>query len=343
MASGVVSGGYPLEVLRPPDGVDFLATKASSWPHAQSHRYLDNLKGRRDVVLLRRQLSRLPDGAVLVCRGRDNLDVEETAEEWDYGFCQKRGADLFFAYASGDAECFSIGGVNFVHLVHLALRSPAVIQENAPAMTRQQPVLVLAHGWSPQVGPRYPLIQRMEAHALRKGWKVIVPDFRPAYAHGEPRARAERVKMLCEELIVLLGRDGCHHGSAPSLALVGHSQGGAAVASCCTDKVCRALDIRGVLMLGPEDPTFHDRMNWKPPVRHVEIVHAVDDDTISIQSIRRLAKHWHCPMVELFSPATPKGAVTASGDDVHHDFLANDLMKRALQVFDQFLEKCVQE
>lgn len=294
----------------------------------------DGLSIQRDVAILRRQLEQLENGVSVPCRGRDFVD-----QDWDYGFCTKQGAWLCFEYISGDKEKFLIRGVDFFQLVHLAL-SNVMLCGSSAISTENKPIVVLAHGWSPEVGPNYPLIHRLEQCAHEKGWKVIVPDFRPTYKHGERRARSERVNVLYEELLVLLSS--FKQTVAPSrLVLVGHSQGGAAVAKACTRKVCSSLEIRGVLMLAPEDPTCHDRMDWRPEVSNLEIVHSVGDATIDIDPIRRLAKKWQCDFTELSSHNIPKGKQTSYGDDIHHDFLSDDLMKCAIQRFGLFLDKCV--
>ena len=59
-----------------------------------------------------------------------------------------------------------------------------------------------------------------------------------------------------------------------NVVLIGHSQGGAASAHACTDRVVASAHIHGLLMLGSENPQSHDGMSWVPKVPQIEIVHA---------------------------------------------------------------------
>ena len=317
-----------------------------SWSSKERHDFLCNLQS-DTLAHLRRELHQLADGTTVPCRGRDN----KYDGAWDYGFCTKMGPHLSFQYRSGDKECFSIDGVNFVDLVHLAVKrpllsSPSGINMLSPSKRAAKPIVLLAHGWSPQVGPNYPVIRLLAARARERGCRVIVPDFRPTYSHGPHRSRAERVKQIYEELLVTLANNANDNNTElPPLILVGHSQGGAAVACACTPKVCAGesskINIRGLLMLGTEDPTAHDAMNWRPPVPHIEMVHAVHDMTIGIGPIRNLSRKWGCQLTELSSQLAHKGAVGIHGEDIHHDFLARDLMEDVTTAFEACLDKCL--
>ena len=145
-----------------------------------------------------------------------------------------------------------------------------------------------------------------------------MPDFRATYAYGTQRGRSERVKAIYEELL-------CSARTAERVALVGHSQGGAASAHACVDRVVAAANVKGLLMLGSENPCTMDGMDWRPCVRHLQLVHAVGDAVIGLGDIRRVAARWDAPLVELTSNVK-HGSVDCWGDDVHHDFLAKDLM-----------------
>lgn len=297
---------------------------------------------------LRRRLHAAADGAVLPCRGRDRFHdhraapgtgactaaCREAHTEWDYGVLVKRGARLYFLYESGDVEDFLIDAVDFERLVHPALARAGAPGGAAPPRGGGDPcgVVVLAHGWSEEVGPNYPLVRTLEHVARRRGWRVVVPDFRETYRYGAVRGRAERVRVLYEELL-------CLRPAARPVVFVGHSQGGAAAAHACTPRVCDALDVRGLLMLGSENPLSMDGMDWRPPVPHLRIVHAAGDRVIYASDIRRVAERWRVPLTELAS-SVEAGATDADGDDIHHEFLARDLMLGVVGIASALLDAC---
>lgn len=311
---------WPLQTVGPTDGL-------SSWP-SPNDEFLE-ITTADEVAALRQQVEDFDDGVMLACRGRDSL-----ADDWDYGYCTKLGCRLYFHYCSGDMESFRISYVNFRKLVQLALRSPdqqiVPVLDMGPQHVRG--VIIIAHGWSPDGGPNYPLIRKLEAQAKFRGWGVTVPDFRPAYEHSKTRSRAERVVILYEELL-------CMQPPPPFVAFVGHSQGGAAAAYACTDRLCAAWDVRGLLMIGSENPLSLDNMDWRPKVPNLHILHATGDNVIPCESLRRCAEQWGCQFTEL-SSSIPEGAKDRWGDDINHDFLAPDLIRGVTLHFNAFLDGC---
>jgi hypothetical protein len=74
-----------------------------------------------------------------------------------------------------------------------------------PRLSSAHPrLLVLAHGFCPDAGPGYTFLSVLRVAVCRvPGWAVVVPDFRPTYEpFWGPRARAERTRILVEELLV---------------------------------------------------------------------------------------------------------------------------------------------
>lgn len=279
-----------------------------------------------DSDKLRKFLSNLKQGAMLLCRGRDTI-----SDDWDYGIATKSGERLFIHYESNDAEsirtdCISSKLVEFVQ---------SFPTKKAKSATKG--VIILSHGWSPQVGPNYPLINALRTIGNSEGFEVIVPDFNKQihqYTTNQVRSRAERVKVIYEELLSL---DPSFNRQVP-IILVGHSQGGAASATACTDKLCKSRNICGLLMLGSENPISLDKMNWVPQVENMKIIHATGDNVISIESLRKCAQKWNCEFKELTSTAVGKDKW---GDDINHDFLAKDLMRDVKIEFRNFIRQCI--
>merc|ERR1719172_65705 len=108
-----------------------------------------------ELCEIQRQISRLPDEAVMPCRGRNGPHLE-----WDYGFATKKDRGfIHFVYGSGDRETLPIRGISFGKLVQLEII--------AKRPTARKLTLILAHGLSPEVGPHYPLIQRFHESARK--------------------------------------------------------------------------------------------------------------------------------------------------------------------------------
>merc|ERR1712137_1126942 len=106
-----------------------------------------------------------------------------------------------------------------------------------------------------------------------------------------------------------------------------------------TARIVDAIPIRGLLMLGSENPLWLDGMDWRPPVPQLRLVHAIGDKVISINDIRSLAEHWNLQMDELTSTVAG-GARDAFGDDINHEFIAKDLIQQAVSIFSDFLDTC---
>lgn len=275
------------------------------------------------------------------CRGRDRPDLK-----WDYGFGTKKDRGfMHFVYRSGDEETFPISGILFGKLVQLEIadrseRSSAIQRHPRPSTAAHNlPTLILAHGLSPDVGPHYPLIQHFQERAQKKGWKVIVLDFRETYGNGtlaeytSAWSHAWRVSIVQETMRKVASQGG-------AVVLVGHSQGGAACARACSADLANEVDIRGLMMIGSEYPHKAPHcMSSRPVVNNIEIVHAEGDAMIPIEPMYECARLWKCHLIPLKSQV-PKGAHMADGDDINHEFLAEDLMLPATQHFASFLDKC---
>jgi pimeloyl-ACP methyl ester carboxylesterase len=355
----------PIEVTDPNRGLDRFATDQDAFVVLKT--FKKTAKGtkkrpetdiQRDVDILCDFLESLPDGSCLPVRGRDRLDAG--FDEWDSGMALKSGSNLWFLYGSGDLEGFPIRRINFVHLVQFtAARSGSpqsgrtqieddVEEDDASNRHRDCPahadVVVISHGWSEEVGPDYPLIRTLEMMTVRCGWRAVVPDYRPTYRYGSARGRSERVRALYEELICLSGEE-CRceqRGDVQRrrrVVLVGHSQGGAASAFACTDRVVQAGNIVGLLMLGSENPRALDGMGWAPSPARTLIVHAEGDGVISSGELADVAKAWGCQFVELQSSVRARQR-DWEGDDINHDFLSRDLMESCMQLFEEFLNDC---
>ena len=291
-------------------------------------------------------LQSLEDGTIVLCRGRDPVPGN-THGEWDYGLGTKTGDRIYINYVSQDSESLKITTINS-DLIQLAERkSPG--DQVRPAMSStagagsssswqdKKGVMIISHGWSPQVGPNYPLIHELQQLGKQHDWHVIVPNFKTqinSYTTNHQRSRAERVKVIYEELLCMRLTD------KTPIILVGHSQGGAASATACTEKLCACLNICGLLMLGSEDPTYLDNMNWVPKcVKNVKIVHATGDGVIGIEPLRNCARRWSCMFVELTSD-DKYGSKDKWNDDVNHDFLSKDLMRKVKNEFISFIRNC---
>ena len=109
----------------------------------------------------------------------------------------------------------------------------------------QHNIIILCHGFSPERGPNYLFLVLLKNYFLSLGFTVIEPDFRDTYRYGAFRGRSERVNTVLAELLVANST----YSSTPgrrNIILVGHSQGGAAVAQACmSTRVVQSGNIRG--------------------------------------------------------------------------------------------------
>eukprot|EP00697_Spironema_sp_BW2_P006020 gnl/Spiro4/18380_TR9837_c0_g1_i1.p1 gnl/Spiro4/18380_TR9837_c0_g1~~gnl/Spiro4/18380_TR9837_c0_g1_i1.p1 ORF type:complete len:604 (+),score=208.82 gnl/Spiro4/18380_TR9837_c0_g1_i1:101-1912(+) len=323
-----------LEPLEPLDAV--------AWFTSSTDRFFEppDESGEQCSAEIRTWLHSLHDGDCIGFRGRAaNAAASSGFTPWDYGFALKSGPCLFYIYQNGTLECLTIDHTNFSKLVHIALPREHI---HTPVATpsHYSRVLILSHGWSPLVGPNYALVRTLERVAMSRNWHVVVPDFRAVYKYGSQRSRAERTRMIYEEIICLYPRP-------QVLALAGHSQGGAASAYCCTPRVVSAANIRGLMLIGSEHPCSLDAMSWRPPVTQLEIVHAEGDSVVSVEEISDAATRWGVkphilPSPLRSSPRTSDAAAVNCGDDVCHDFLRSDLMEGLVVQFTQFLVACEQ-
>lgn len=275
------------------------------------------------------------DGSCFPIRGRDYGAKMNEFDEWDGGVAVKNGERLFFIYESGCIESFMISYINFQDLIHFTIvkEEEEIILQDKQLNCDPDKVIILSHGFSEQVGPNYPLIRSLETIAIRLGWKVIVPDFRPTYRFGAHRGRAERVRMIYEELLCLTPKP-------KTIVLIGHSQGGAASCLACTERVVNSYPLSGLLLFGTENPLSLDGMNWIPPLPKEKIlfVHSEGDYVISLGEIESVSRRWDCELVTV-SSNVKHGERDCWGDDIHHDFIAKDLMSSAVDILKQFLSQ----
>jgi hypothetical protein len=263
-------------------------------------------------------------------------DAPEEAELAAAGTTAARSESLsllYFLWDTGRTERFALDIVNFFDLVEFVdAASPG--RPSIPPMIPRRPghVLVLAHGWSPIVGPNYPLIRTLEAVAGNAGWEVKTPSFLESYRMGSIRGRAERVVTIYQQLL-------CLNERPTRTVLAGHSQGGAAVALACKPDVVQACHIVGLLLIGAESPLEMDGMAWTPRVPLTEIIHAADDGVISLNMIRQVAQRWQVPLTVLDSKV-PKFAEHYNQDDIAHDFLSKCLIEPLVTHFLSFLQRC---
>ena len=121
--------------------------------------------------------------------------------------------------------------------------------------------------------------------------------------------------------------------------MVGHSQGGAAAALACDERVVAACSIKGLLMVGSESPLEMDGMRWVPPVPLVRLVHADKDAVVSPNMIRQVAQRWNAPLDVLASELQAPSA-HYNEDDIAHDFMTKSLIEQLAAIFTSFLKEC---
>jgi pimeloyl-ACP methyl ester carboxylesterase len=304
-------------------------------------------------------LKSLENGAAMPVRGRDRTLTMSEADgqrraaygytEWEYGVGVKHvrndEARLFLMWEV-DVEDFRVDAVSFRDLVQFVRADslPRVELTRSAELTigSGNRVLLLAHGYSPECGPNYPLINSLSIVAQRNGFKVIVPDFRRSYAYGHGRGRSERALMLLEELLSL------DEQRRPDFVVIaGHSQGGAASAAACRrPSVVRAANVQGLYMIGSESPlSLHDGVREAPSVPHVAIVHASRDAVIGLGEIDNLVNIWREYRDDIdylvLDSKIPRRTSDCFNDDVAHDFLSRDLLEASTDHFDQFLSQIV--
>src|SRR3990167_1094363 len=300
-------------------------TEALGWFPIESDIFLTPTV--EDCAIIKCALHSLPNGTCIPTRGRD-WTGEDTFTDWEHGVAIKNDSRLFFLYDNGKIESFLIDGINFYQLVHFV--KPRIKRNSDEVINvDHKKVVILSHGWSYELGPDYPLIRTLQTIGMKLGWHVVVPDFRPSYEFGSQRGRAERVKLLFEEILSLAVKPDV-------IVLVGHSQGGAASSLACVPRVVENWNIKGLLLYGSECPLSFDAMNWIPPVPLGLIVHTKGDKVISIGEMEETAKRWNFKFLALES-TVGAGERDCWGDDINHDFTAKDLMCEAVDIFRNFL------
>jgi hypothetical protein len=201
----------------------------------------------------------LSDGEMVPLRGRDIIRDENMSfmnfSEWEYGIGIKLNRRIFLLWGSR-VESVLIDGCDYVNQLHYEMnrKYDNILLESAQSISSNL-TIILSHGFSFTDGPNYALI-RVLSNILRKhGYSLIIPDFRPrfvyfytciniavtsnahvcicmiSYKFGPSRGRSERVKIILEELIYLVGNSNIPaSGDRHKVVLIGHSQGGAASA-----------------------------------------------------------------------------------------------------------------
>jgi pimeloyl-ACP methyl ester carboxylesterase len=280
-------------------------------------------------------------GGVLPCRGRDFVPpprgsafgATPEVTPWDYGCCTVAATGKAYFIWSDKVESFAIRNLELRRLVHFVLPRAENLQRSISTGAEQSGNIVLiSHGYSPQRGPDYAVIRTLEHVSWQRGWKPIVLCFLETYSYGPLRGRSERVRMILEELLCEV-----QPRKPTRVALVGHSQGGAASSVACTDRVAQAANIAGLMLIGSESPrSVRDGQKWKPSVL-TRIVHAVDDEVVAFAELERLAQFWGTPII------AARGGVRGTDayeDDVSHDFLSQELLQIAVDSYSQFLRDC---
>jgi hypothetical protein len=229
-----------------------------------------------EAAAIKTWLYSLADGQAFACRGRDYelnsmLDalkgqVGDAPEaplspkftDWEYGVGIKMKRAIFLLWAA-KVEKHDIGSLDLISLLHMCGRTssnPPISLPPPTACPAKPTVVILCHGFSPELGPSYPLLIILRQFLSAHGYTVIQPDFTHTYAYGAARGRSERVCIVLEYLLHARSRYPDH-----SVVLVGHSQGGAAAAQACRRSVVPDGRVRGLVMLGSESA----RERIKPP------------------------------------------------------------------------------
>jgi len=233
-----------------------------------------------EAAEVKKWLYGLQDGQIFACRGRDyalnpilaalqhedpdalciSTSLPPQLTEWEYGVGIKMDRAVFLLWES-KVEKHDIGSLDLVSLLHICGHSgshPPRCDASNPvaAALPQNLVIILCHGFSPEIGASYPLLIILNNFLSRLGCTVCLPDFRDTYAYGAARGRSERVCVVLESLLHLRS---LHPDSR--VVLIGHSQGGAAVAQACRRSVVADGCIRGLVMIGSESA----RERIRPP------------------------------------------------------------------------------
>jgi hypothetical protein len=223
----------------------------------------------------------LADGQAFACRGRDyelsSILVALRGEDagaleaplspnftgWEHGVGIKMKRAIFLLWEA-KVEKHDIGSLDLISLLHICGQTPSnlPISPPLPAVCSPKPIVViLCHGFSPELGPSYPLLITLCHFLTSLGYPVMQPDFTGTYAYGAARGRSERVCVVLESLLHARSRYPDH-----SVVLIGHSQGGAAAAQACRRSVVPDGRVRGLVMLGSESARERIRpTEWVQP------------------------------------------------------------------------------
>lgn len=152
-------------------------------------------------------VNQMPDGSFCEVVARDRLEGVDFTP-WIYGLALKVKRRLVLLFDT-TTESWNIDGIDYYHLVKIlavsenasalindALRVLETIQPTIrPALKKDRTLVIVAHGFSPDTGPDYPLMHIL-SHALRSdGYSVTLPDFR----------YRKRLQLL--DLILLISRN----------------------------------------------------------------------------------------------------------------------------------------
>ncbi len=148
-----------------------------------------------EAKLIRNWVYDLTDGEMIRCRGRDKIfplsdhfdtiTHEPTVSNGSYtpfedGLAIKFERQLYFLWQE-KVECYDIGIIDFVNLLHFActpvnttadivLPLPATHTNTTNIQVSHRKVVVLCHGYSPELGPNYPFISVLKQHIIRSGF-----------------------------------------------------------------------------------------------------------------------------------------------------------------------------
>jgi pimeloyl-ACP methyl ester carboxylesterase len=297
-------------------------------PHAGSHFAIPQTPD--EAAEVKKWLYSLSDGQIFACRARDyesnemlaalQKDQPDESEvlpqpkltDWEYGVGIKSNRAVFLLWES-KVEHHEIGSLDLLMLLHVGgkpvCQSLHRLEVNSAAAIKRT-VIILCHGFSPEVGPSYPLIIILSHFLTDLGYEVILPDFRGTYAYGVARGRSERVCLVLECLLRARSQF-----PGFSVVLIGHSQGGAAAAQACRRSVVADGGIRGLVMLGsesareriippellhdveglkcPVDPKYVDIYGCLPPglsPPQILMLHSLRDPVISRLAIEQLVR-----------------------------------------------------
>ena len=175
----------PLSALWPPSAHSAFAQPQSSDEAAEIKTWLYGLQ----------------DGQMFACRGRDyefdsimhalQTDHPDAIEaslspkltNWEYGVGIKMARSVFLLWET-KVEKHDIGSLDLISLLHVCserVSQPPIPRGLPSAVSNAPTVVILCHGFSPELGPLYPLLIILRDFLTANGFPVIQPDFTATY------------------------------------------------------------------------------------------------------------------------------------------------------------------